>query len=119
MKNQGSFSLDCLACSESVAFDLLNLDKVVVCPNCGQKYGLGDESLKRQLKKFQALCLQIKESEEILGNAEIAVELGKEKVQIPFKLLLTRLKSTLNLQIADKKLRVSFRTEPTTLRKAS
>ena len=101
-----------------IEFNLLDLDKVVSCPKCNQKYALGDKSLKRQLKKFQALCLQIKDSEEILGNAEICVEVGKDKVQIPFKLLLTRLKSTLNLQMADKKLAVTFRTEPTTLRKA-
>jgi len=114
-KNSGSFSLNCFSCDQPIEFNLLDLDKVVACPKCSKKHALSDESLKRQLKKFQALCLQIKDAEEILGNAEICVEVGKEKVKIPFKLLLTRLKSTLNLQVGDKKLAITFRTEPTNI----
>ena len=111
-----SFQLDCIGCKHPIAFSVVQLEEqqhIVSCQSCGKKYGLGDTSLKRQLKKFASLCLQIKESEEILGNASIAVDVGKSTVQVPFKLLLTRLKSTLDLTIQGEKIVVTFRSEPT------
>ena len=113
MKTQGSFQLDCISCQHPVVFSVSDLDKIVRCSECGQKYGLNEEPLKRQLKKFAALCKQIQESEEILGNTAVAVEVGTSKVQVPFKILLTRLKSTLTLQVGDKRLVVTFRTQTT------
>lgn len=113
MKDKASFQLDCLTCQHPVLFSLSDLDDVVACQECGQKYGLHEESLKRQLQKFAALCTQIRDSEEILGNAGVAVEVGPNKVQMPFKILLTRLKSTLNLQIGKNTLTITFRTQPT------
>jgi hypothetical protein len=82
------------------------------CSGCGKKYGLQDETLKRQLNLFAALCRQIQQSEEILGNTAVAVDVGPHNVKIPFKLLLTRLKSTLDLQVGDTKLVVTYRVQP-------
>jgi hypothetical protein len=42
---------------------------------------------------------------------------GPNSVKIPFKLLLLRLKSILDLQIGDTRLTVTFRVEPTSLPK--
>lgn len=114
MNTNAAFSLDCLTCQHPVLFCLSDLDHVVNCPECGQQYGLHEESLKRQLKKFAALCTQIRDSEEILGDAGVAVEVGSSKVQLPFKILLTRLKSTLNLKVGKNTLVITFRTQPTT-----
>lgn len=100
----------------------MDLDKtptLVTCSSCNKKYALGEETLKRQLKKFAALCQQIQDSQEILGDASVAVDVGGQSVKIPFKLLLTRLKSVLNLQIGNTKLSVAFRVEPTSLPKAN
>ncbi len=116
MTTKGSFQLACIGCKQQVAFSLFDIDaphRIVVCSECGKKYGFGEESLKRQLKKFAALCSQIKEAEEILGNASVAVDVGPHHVQVPFKLLLTRLKSTLDLTMQGEKLLVTFRLEPT------
>ncbi len=121
MEKQGTFQLDCITCNEPVIFSILDLDKaphLVTCPSCGKKYGLGEETLKRQLVKFAALCQQIQESQEILGNASVAVEVGPNSVKVPFKLLLLRLKSVLDLTVGDTRLTVTFRVEPTTLPKA-
>lgn len=111
--NTGSFELDCPACKQPILFSLSDLNETICCSNCSQKYALHEDSLKRQLKKFAALCTQIHDSEEILGNAGVAVEVGDKKVHVPFKILLTRLKSTLNLQIGKEKLVVTFRTQTT------
>lgn len=121
MTNQGSFQLDCIDCKSSIEFSIMDLDAashIVSCKTCNKKYALGEETLKRQLKKFAALCQQIQDSQEILGDASVAVDVGGQSVQIPFKLLLTRLKSVLNLQIGNRRLSVAFRVEPTSLPKA-
>ena len=117
MKGKGSFELDCKGCTHPVQFSLFELEesKLVSCNECGKKYGFGDENLKRQLKKFADLCRQIQESEEILGRSSVAVTIGKEEVKVPFKILLTRLKSTLDLNIGNERFVVSFRVEPTAL----
>ncbi len=117
---QGSFQIDCLGCKQPVVFSLADLDAsdcIVTCAGCGKKYGLQEASLKRQLVLFAALCKQIALSQEILGNTSVAVEVGPHSVKVPFKLLLTRLKSTLDLQVGNQKLVVTFRVQPTEKKK--
>jgi hypothetical protein len=109
------FQIDCICCKKPISFSALDLDEPqhhVHCTECGKKYGLQDETLRRQLKTFAALCQQIQQSEEILGNTSVAVDVGPHNVKIPFKLLLTRLKSTLDLQVGDTKLVVTYRVQP-------
>jgi NAD-dependent SIR2 family protein deacetylase len=113
MAHKGLFQIDCKGCSNPVQFSTADLESVVSCTECGKKYGFSDEKLKRQLVKFADLCSQIKESEEILGTAGVAVSVGNEEVKIPFKLLLCRLKSTLDLQIGTERCLVTFRSYPT------
>jgi len=117
----GTFQLDCLSCKAPVVFSILDLENpshIVTCKECQKKYALGEETLKRQLQKFAALCLQIQDSQEILGDANVAVDVGSQTVQIPFKLLLTRLKSVLNLKVGNTTLSITFRVQPTSLPKS-
>lgn len=113
---KGSFQIDCISCNKPVLFSLKDIEatSVVNCSECGKGYAFTDAKLQRQLAKFAALCSQIQESEEILGNSSVAVEVGQHKVQVPFKILLTRLKSTLDLKVGDQRMSVIFRTEPIT-----
>lgn len=109
----------CAGCKSPVPFSVINLDKqnyLVPCPSCKKKYVFDDEVLVRQLNKFSNLCLAIHDSEEILGNSSIGIHLGKEEVKIPFKLLLTRLSSTLDLMIGEIPLTIVFRIEPSDLK---
>jgi hypothetical protein len=69
----------------------------------------------RQLKKFELLCRQIHHSEEILSNTSVGIFVGDREIKVPYKLLLTRLNSTLNLMMGDRPLAITFRIEPTTL----
>jgi hypothetical protein len=118
-KDHGSFQFDCIQCKHPVEFSLQQISGAatseISCRDCKKKYGFQDETLRRQLKKFAALCQQIQESEEILGSAAVAVNVGPNNVKIPFKLLLCRLKSTLDLQIGKERFSISFRIEPATV----
>ena len=105
----------CLSCQKPVIFSIFQLDKSnvpVVCSGCNKQYLLDDDTLKRQLRKFEALCKQIVDSEEILGDTSIGVDVGKHHVKIPYKLLLTRLNTSLDLTIGSQKVSILFRLEP-------
>ena len=106
---------DCQSCHTPIPFSVFDLDSPhcqVTCSSCQQKYALDDETLARQIKKFAALCRQLIESEEILGHTNVGVNVGDQVVKIPYRLLLTRLSSSLDLMIGDKPLSIHFRIEP-------
>lgn len=106
---------DCQECHQPVRFSVFELERrhdLLICPHCGQKYHLEDENLKRQLRKFEMLCRQIVDSEEILANTAVGIDVGDRHVKIPYKLLLTRLNSTLDLYIGSKPVTIEFRFEP-------
>ena len=111
------FQIPCLHCKHPVSFALFELEKecVIECSHCKKKYAIGDQTLKRQLAQFARLCREIRASEEILGSSSIAVDVGPHSVKIPFKILLTRLQSTLDLKIGSERVSVVFRTEPVTV----
>lgn len=106
---------NCQSCQHPIQFSVLDLDKpnsLLCCTHCNKKYRFEEETLKRQLKKFASLCQQIHESEEILGNTSVGVDVGDRQIKIPYKLLLTRLNSTLDLIVGDQPLSILFRIEP-------
>lgn len=110
-----SFSIDCINCKTPVPFSLKSLDKlpsIAKCPECGKPFGIEPGPLARQIKLFVDLCQQLKASEEIFSNASVGVRVGKEEVKVPFKLLLTRLRSTLDIEVDGQKVSISYRTEP-------
>lgn len=105
----------CQECQEPVEFSIFQFNQgatLLSCQHCGKKYSFADEVLMRQIKKFGNLCKQIHDSEEILGSSSIGINVGDRKVEIPFKLLLTRLSSKLDLQMGEKMVSIVFRMEP-------
>lgn len=115
MSTKHILQFECQECKKPVKFSLFDLDAhqgLLSCSHCQKQYAFSDSTLNRQLKKFEALCRQLIESEEILGNASVGVDIGEHQVKIPFRLLLTRLGSTLDLKIGDRPLSISFRIEP-------
>lgn len=113
MQRGHSLEFECRQCQKNIKFSIFDVDqKNITCQHCSKKYCFDDEVLIRQLKKFEALCRQIQESEEILGSAYIGVDAGDKSVKIPFKLLLTRLNSKLDLKLDKESLPISFRFEP-------
>lgn len=114
MQKKPHLEFECQECKKPVPFSITSLDQTpeLQCHACSTRYLFDDETLKRQLKKFEALCSQIYDSQEILSMASIGVDMGKSQVKIPFKLLLTRLSSHLDLTIGGKPCLISFRSEP-------
>lgn len=115
MQKGHQLQFDCTSCRAPVSFSIFSLDKknnALECPHCGKRYKIEDETLKRQLKKFEALCKQIVDSQEILGQACVGIDIGEHHVKIPYKLLLTRLNSSIDLIIEDQPISISFRLEP-------
>ncbi len=105
----------CEDCDQPVTFSVVDLDKHhsnIVCEHCSKEYALSDPTLKRQLTKFEALCRQIAESEEILGNAAIGIDVGPHHIKVPYKILLSRLNSSLELTLGSRPLTIEFRMEP-------
>ena len=104
----------CQSCKEPISFSMFELESndIIVCPECKKKYSFNDPDLIRQIQKFADLCRQLQQSEEILGNAAVGVDIGEHHVKIPYKILLTRLTSTLELKIGNQPLSIAFRFEP-------
>jgi hypothetical protein len=105
----------CQACQSPVCFSIFDLEKnegELTCSHCSLLYDFGDDTLRRQLRKFENLCRQIHLSEEILSNTSIGIHVGDREVKIPFRILLTRLNSSLDLMIGNKPLTITFRLEP-------
>lgn len=105
----------CQSCTQPVHFSIFEIEQQgapIKCEHCHKKYAFYDETLIRQLKKFEALCRQLIESEEILSNTSVGIDVGEHHVKIPYKILLTRLNSSLDLVIGDQPLSISFRIEP-------
>lgn len=116
MQKGHQLQFDCVSCDQQVTFSIFQLDHsqgLTSCDSCKKKYLFDDEDLKRQLKKFEALCRQICESEEILSNTSIGIDVGDQHVKIPYKLLLTRLNSCIDLMVGDQPVSIRFRLEPT------
>lgn len=114
MQRGKTLEFHCLSCQSPVAFSIFEVEKHpdLCCSHCEKKYRFDDETLLRQLKKFEALCRQIRESEEILGSSSVGIDVGSKQIKVPFKLLLTRMSSCLDLSIGGHPLTISFRFEP-------
>lgn len=114
MQKGDRLQFTCEACEEPILFSVLNsssLEKVVECAHCSKKYAF-DKAFLLHLNKFESLCRQIHESQEILGHSAIAIDVGEHHVKVPFNILLTRLSSTIELDMNGKKRTISFRVEP-------
>ncbi len=117
-KQKLKIEFNCQKCKHPVVFSIFELEEgegLIPCGQCGKNYLFQDEQLKRQLKKFIALCRQLQESEEILSQTAVGVDIGEKHVKIPYKLLLTRFNSTLDLRIGNEAVSFTFRVEPLSL----
>lgn len=104
---------NCIRCNCPVAFSLNEVEEYPLeCPECGKTYAFTDPELKKQLHQFVSLCQQIKASEEILSETHIGITVDHRNIRVPFKILLTRFNSQLDLMIGDQPVTIQFRIEP-------
>ena len=110
-------------CNHAIKFAILDVkgDQRLTCAACGQSYFFNKE-LVCALAKFDRLCRAIHESEGILSNTNVAVNVAGHEVKIPFRLLLTRLNTSLTIRIpqeingkiVEHPIDIQFRLEPLT-----
>ncbi len=115
MQKGHHLQFECISCKSPVHFSIFEIEEKsppLACCSCHKQYAFDDNNLIRQLKKFEALCRQIVESQEILGSSSIGVDVGEHHVKIPYKLLLTRFNSSIDLVIGDQPVSIVFRLEP-------
>lgn len=116
-----SIEMQCTQCDSLVSIPYraaAKLPWIARCSGCGKRFGIESSTIAKHIKLFIGLCQQLKASEEILANAAIAITVGSTEVKIPFRLLLTRLKSTLDLNVDGKRIFITSRTEPLKIEEA-
>lgn len=115
MQKGNQLQINCLECQHAIYFSVFEIEKekkAIACSHCEKQYEFSDETLIRQMKKFEALCRQIRDSEEILSSTNVGITIEGKNIKIPYKLLLSRLSSSLDLLIGDKPVSIHFRIEP-------
>ena len=95
----------CLAegCNGIVEFDLREVagkDFQPVCPVCRRSYVL-DAELRDKLERMMKLIVALRNSEDILGDSAVSINVAGGEVRVPYALLLTRLNTLITLNIGD------------------
>ena len=101
-------------CGGFVNFTLADVSEKgfqAVCPECYRPYEL-DEELCSKLGRMLKLVTVIRESEDLLGDAVISVNVAGGSVQIPYAMMLTRLNTVITLDLGDSKTDFHLRVEP-------
>ena len=100
-------------CNNTVRFSIFDISKnySVSCSECGNEYKFTSGLLK-EIAKFESLCRAIVESEDILSSTNVSIDVGGHNVKIPFRLLLTRLNTQLDLDMNGKQIGIKFRLMP-------
>ena len=115
MKDYDTLEFICLneECRNTIPFSVLKIEKgqTIVCSRCGKKYTF-DNTLTYQIKKFEKLIMAVREAEDILGNTYVGITVDGHEVQLPYRLLLTRMNTLLTLNIGGQEFSFKFRVEP-------
>lgn len=101
-------------CSGIVKFDLADVtdpDFQAVCPECHRAYAL-DDTMRGKLQRMLDLVIAIRNSEDILGDSVVSVNVAGGEVRIPYALLLSRLNTIITLEINGNKTDFHLWVEP-------
>ncbi len=101
-------------CQATVRFNLMELRESkgrIACGECHREYRF-DRTFIGKLERFRRLILALQEAEDILGDASIAVSTPMGEVKVPYRLLLTRLNTSISLDMGDRRADFNFRVEP-------
>lgn len=106
----------CLAddCNEIIKFDLVDVTAknfVAVCGKCHNSYSI-DGDLRDKLLRMHNLISAIRQAEDILGDANVSVNVAGGDVKIPYALLLTRLNTLITLNLDGKQVDFHLWVEP-------
>lgn len=101
-------------CTGVVKFNLADIgsrDFQAVCPVCHRAYAL-EHDLRDKLRRMLELINALRDSEDILGDSVVSVNVAGGEVRIPYALLLTRLNTLITLELGGKKVDFHLWVEP-------
>ncbi|MBN2190306.1 MAG: hypothetical protein JW728_03750 [Candidatus Aureabacteria bacterium] len=100
-------------CDGTVAFLVPQIKKnsILKCDRCGNEYKF-DQELISKLEMFDHLVRAVNDAKPILGDTNVAIDFEGHNLKVPYRLLLTRLSTSLKLNIGGQTVDFSFRVEP-------
>lgn len=100
-------------CKEILSFSILAVDDgaLVRCAGCGKEYTFND-ALRDKFQKFARLVAAVRDAEDILGQTNVGLDIMGHSVQVPYRILLTRMNTFLTLDIGGTKFNFRLRVEP-------
>ena len=91
---------DCTGVIEFNLREIADRDFQAVCPVCHRAYAL-DAALRDKLERMMKLIEALRNSEDILGDSVVSVNVAGGEVRVPYALLLTRLNTLITLNLGD------------------
>lgn len=111
----GDIEFQCVKdnCKAMIAFSVQEIErsKRIRCSSCLNEYAFNEELISK-IQKFENLITAVKHAEDILGGTNVSIDVGGHSVKVPYRLLLTRLNTSLTLRIGSEELSFHFRVEP-------
>ncbi|MFW6413835.1 MAG: hypothetical protein ACOCZS_00915 [Verrucomicrobiota bacterium] len=101
-------------CESVIKFNIMDLEESggrVSCPECYREYRF-DKPFLDKLQRLRKLIMAVREAEDLLGDVNVAITTSTEEVKIPYRLLLTRLNTTITIDMGGRKVDFNFRIEP-------
>jgi len=100
-------------CEGTIVFLVSQIKKnsVLKCDKCGNEYKF-DRDLISKLEMFDHLVRAVSDAKSILGDTNVAIDFEGHNLKVPYRLLLTRLSTSLKLDIGGQTVDFSFRVEP-------
>jgi hypothetical protein len=92
---------DCTGVVEFNLREIADKDFQAVCPVCHRAYAL-DGTLQDKLERMMKLIEALRNSEDILGDSVVSVNVAGGEVRVPYALLLTRLNTLITLNLGGK-----------------
>ncbi|MBO5791018.1 MAG: hypothetical protein J6S54_00925, partial [Lentisphaeria bacterium] len=89
---------DCTGVVEFNLREIADKDFQAVCPVCHRAYAL-DAALQDKLERMMKLIEALRNSEDILGDSVVSVNVAGGEVRVPYALLLTRLNTLITLNL--------------------
>ncbi len=115
MKKDSTIEFHCVngECRQLLSFPFLSAgdETKVRCPACGREY-VFDAALCGKFRKFARLVEAVRDAEEILGDTRVGLDIQGHSVQVPYRILLTRMNTFLTLDIGGARFNFRLRVEP-------
>ena len=101
------------SCATPIDFSLTEIERngTLICPSCRKAYSFHPDFVDK-MKRFYKLVEAVQDARDILGNANVAINVKGNEIKIPYRLLLTRMNTLITLKMDDGELTFRFRVEP-------